>query len=229
MKNVINDENVSDKMEYIKNDIKNIEVLIINEKNETKNMSKREKIEYYDNLIRLIEKEFTENYNTSKIDKGQDEIIKTEKFIVTFTTSTNQRNNKNSNMTTIDLGTCEALLRIAYNISSNETLYMKKMDIVQEETKALKVEYDVYCKLFGTNLIKLNLTACEKSKISIFTPFIMTEHVDIYNSSSGYYNVICYTTTSEDETDITLKDRKNNFFDEDKIICQENCEFSHYN
>ena len=33
--------------------------------------------------------------------------------------------------------------------------------------KTLKVEYDVYAKLNGKNLIKLNLTVCEKSKISI--------------------------------------------------------------
>ena len=32
-------------------------------------------------------------------------------------------------MTSIDLGECETLLRNYYNISNNETLYMKKMDI----------------------------------------------------------------------------------------------------
>ena len=41
---------------------------------------------------------------------------------------------------------------------NNETLYMRKIDIMQEETKALKVEYDVYCKLYGDDLIKLNLS-----------------------------------------------------------------------
>ena len=132
-------------------------------------------------------------------------------------------------MTTIDLGECETLLKIAYNISLNETLYLKKMDIIQEGMKITKVEYDVYCKLFGTNLIKLNLTVCENSKISIFRPFIMTENIDKYNSSSGYYNDICYTTTSEDGTDIPLKDRQTNFIKEDKIICQEDCIFTYYN
>ena len=32
-------------------------------------------------------------------------------------------------MATIDLGECEILLRNYYNISNNETLYMKKIDI----------------------------------------------------------------------------------------------------
>ena len=60
---------------------------------------------------------------------------------------------------------------------------MKKIDIVQEGMKASKVEYDVYCKLFGTNLIKLNLTVCNNSKISIYVPFIITDNLDKYNSS----------------------------------------------
>ena len=94
--------------------------------------------------------------------------------------------------------------------------------------KSSKVEYDVYCKLFGTNLIKLNLTVCENSKISIYIPFILTGNVDEYNSSSGYYNDICYTTTSEDGTDITLNDRKTNYIGEDKIVCQKDCFFSKY-
>ena len=49
----------------------------------------------------------------------------------------------------------------------------------------LKVEYDVYAKLYGKNLIQLNLTVCENSKISISIPIIINENIDIYNSSSG--------------------------------------------
>ena len=48
------------------------------------------------------------------------------------------------------------------------------------------------------------------------------------NIISGYYNDICYTTTSEDGTDITLKDRRDNYGDGDKIICQEDCVLTQY-
>ena len=92
--------------------------------------------------------------------------------------------------------------------------------------KTLKVEYNVYAKLFGKNLINLNLTICEKNKVSIYIPFIINENIDKYNSSSGYYNDICYTTTSEDGTDILLKDRQKEFLDKDKVVCQEGCDFS---
>ena len=55
----------------------------------------------------------------------------------------------------------------------------------------LKVEYDVYAKLFGKNLIKLNLTVSRKNKISISIPIVLNGNIDKYNSNSGYYNSIC--------------------------------------
>ena len=212
----------------IKQDIEDIikNILINNEGNQTEK-TKDEEIKYYDNILKIIENEFTsENYDTFNLEHGQDDIIKTEKIITTLTTSENQKNN---NMTRIDLGECETLLRNFYNISINETLYIKKIDIIMEGMKALKVEYDIYAKLFGKNLIKLNLTVCGQSKILVPIPIVLSGNLDIFNSSSKYYNDICYTTTSEDGTDILLKDRQKEFIDKDKIICQEDCDFSEYN
>ena len=125
--------------------------------NETEK-SKEDEIKFYDNILNMVEKEFiSNNYNTSKIDNGEDEIIKTEKMIITLTTTENQKNNINNNITRIYLDDCEILLRNYYNISDNETLYIKKIDVHQQGTNALKIEYDVYAKLFRNNLIKLNL------------------------------------------------------------------------
>ena len=197
-----------------------------NEKNETQ---KTKEIKFYDDILKMVEDGFmSEKYNTSNIDNGEGEIINTQKMIITFTTSENQKNNINNNMTRIDLGECENLLRNFYNISINVSLYMKKIDINQEGMNTLKVEYDVYVKLFGRNLIKLNLTICGKSKVSILIPFEIIDHLDKYNSSSGYCNDICYTTTSKDGTDILLKDRQKEFSENNKVICQEDCDFSGY-
>ena len=49
--------------------------------------------------------------------------------------------------------------------------------------KTLKVEYDVFCKLFGTNLIKLNVTVCGKSKILISIPIEITGDLVKFNIS----------------------------------------------
>ena len=41
-------------------------------------------------------------------------------------------------MSTIDLGDCEKLLRNFYNLTKNQTIYMKKIDIIQDGLKTKK-------------------------------------------------------------------------------------------
>ena len=206
-----------------------IDNILNNERNKT-NKTKEEEYEFYNKIFQRIEKRFTsENYDTFDLDNGKDTLIKAEQLIITFTTTKNQKYNKYNNMTTLDLGDCETLLRNFYHIPENKPLYIKKIDKIQDGMKTLKVEYDVYAKLSGKNLINLNLTICEKSKLSIFIPIILNGNLDKYNPNSRYYNDICYTTISEDGTDIIMKDRQNEFIEKDRIVCQEDCYFSDYN
>ena len=180
-----------------------------------------------DIMIMNIEKDFiSENYNTSNLENGEEDIIKLEKVIITLTTTQNQKNNKNNNVTKLDLKECEVSLRKEYNIS-DQILFIKKIDIIQEGMKIPKVEYDIYCKLYGTNLIKLNLTVCENNTIDMSVPIKLTEDIDKLNGKSGYYNDICYIA-SDNRSDISLNDRKNEFLEKNKTICQDDCEFSKY-
>ena len=112
-------------------------------------------------ILKNIEQELTsENFDTTDLDNGLESIIEKEKLKITFTTTQNQKNNIFNNMAKIDLGECETELRNFYHIPDNEILYMKKIDIIQEGMKTIKVEYDAYAKLFGNKLINLNLTVC---------------------------------------------------------------------
>ena len=95
--------------------------------------------------------------------------------------------------------------------------------------KIPKIEYDVYSKLSGNNLVKLNLSICKDIKIYLSIPISITEYIDELNSSSGYYNDICYIATSESGSDIILKDRKVEFVEKNKTVCQDHCDFSNYN
>ena len=95
--------------------------------------------------------------------------------------------------------------------------------------KIPKIAYEVYYPLFGDNLIKLNLTVCKDSKIEISIPVELTDDIDKINPASEYYNDICYTYTSEDGTDISLLDRKNNFVNNNLTLCEEDCKFNGYN
>ena len=106
---------------------------------------------------------------------------------------------------------------------------MKKIDVIIEGMKIPKIEYDVYAKLNNENiLVKLNLSYCENNKIDLFVPVELNEDIDKLNSSSGYYNDLCYIATSDTGTDIILNDRKNEFISNNKTVCQDECIFSNY-
>ena len=60
-------------------------------------------------------------------------------MIITLTTTKNQKDNENnSNMTTVNLGECENILRKEYNISENEEIIMIKVDSYQKGMKIPK-------------------------------------------------------------------------------------------
>ena len=182
-------------------------------------------------FLKNIEDIFTsEDFDTSKIEKGGEEIIPKKLMTIVLTSTENQKNNKNNNVTSINLGECETLLRDKYNISKNKTLFMKKIDFVQEGIKIPKIQYDIYAKLNGTNLVKLDLSVCENSKVSISIPLKISEseNIDKLNSSSGYFNDICYKAKSDSGTDVLLKDRQANYIEGNNMVCQENCEFANY-
>ena len=172
----------------------------------------------------------SEDYDTSEIENGNNDVITYKEMTVTLTSINNQKSDENkSNMSTINIGECEGLLKKAYNISNDETLFIKKIDVKEEGMKIPKIVFDVYYKLNGRNLVKLNLSYCYDVKIDISIPLELNEDLDKYDPSSGYYNDICYTATSEDGTDILLTDRQKEFIDNNKTICQENCFLSEYN
>ena len=184
-----------------------------------------------DIILTNVEFSFTsEEYNTSNLDNGQEEIIKDEIMQITLTTTEIQRNNynkNNNNSTSIDLGECETLLRKENNISDEELLYMRKIDVYQEGMQIPKVEFDIYYKENNNKLKKLNLTICENTKICLSYPVNISENIDIYNPND-YYNSICYPATSNCGTDITLTDRQKEFVEENRTLCQDGCNFEKY-
>ena len=74
----------------------------------------------------------------------------------------------------------------------------------------------------------MNLTSCENTKMTLSVPIAISESLDKLNISSGYFNDICYTTTSDSGTDMTLSDRKKEYMKGNQIICQEGCDFKSY-
>ena len=185
----------------------------------------------YDNYLINIESELTSGtYEISDLENWDDDIIHLDKATITLTTVKNQKDNKNDIYSSnVDLKDCEDILKQTYHIPDNEVLFMKKIDFIEDGMKIPKINYEVYTKFNRSNLLKLNLSYCKETKIDILIPYQLTENIDILNSSSKYYNDLCSSATSNTGTDITLKDRKEEFINNNKTVCQENCVFAEYN
>ena len=147
-----------------------------------------------------------------------------------FTSTENQKNNKEENNITIDLCQCEIILKNEYNISENDSLYILVIIYEEEGMKIPKILYEVYSILYNDSyLIKLNLSHCQDTKIEISIPVEINDIIDKYDPKSGYYNDICYKVTSESGTDIILKDRQYEYVENNMSLCEENCELVDYN
>ena len=214
------------------NEIEEISCTFKNIRNKTKDEKQDKKIEIEEKnrLIKSVDSSMTsQKFNSSKVDSGEDITIQDDSMTITITTTENQKNNsEKNNVTLIDLAECETELRKFYNISNDKLIYMKKIDVIQEGMKIPKVEFDIYCKLYGQNLIKLNKSVCEKTKVNIEVPVVILGNLDELNTSSGYFNDICYLATSDDGTDMTLEDRKKKFINNKEAVCQDDCDFTEY-
>ena len=200
------------------------QLCILNNKNVEKNKENQEEL-----LSNLQENIMSGEIDTSIVENGEDIVIEENGLSLTITTTDNQKNSQNNNITTIDLGECEDKIKDHYGIPKDKALYILKIDVFEKGMLVPKIEYEVYYPLINEKLEKLNLSICENSKIDVSIPVSIDEsEIDKHNSSSSFYNDICYTYTSENGTDITLTDRKNEFVKNNYTLCEENCEFTGY-
>ena len=158
---------------------------------------------------------------------NKDISIEEDNIKYTVTTSDNQNSFENNNISSIKLGECETKLKKHYNISDNETLLIFKVDIFEEGLLIPIIEYEVYN--FETKE-KLNLDICKDINIDIYIPAIINENkLNQYNSSSEYYNDLCYAFTTENGTDISISDRRKEFTKNNMSLCESNCNYEGYN
>ena len=102
-----------------------------------------------------------------------------------------------------------------------------KIDIEQKGMKIPIVEYELYHTVNGENLQKSDIAECQDVDISI--PVKLDKELIRHNASNEYYNNKCLETTSESGTDICLKDRQNDFIEQNLTLCEEDCKLIDYN
>ena len=147
--------------------------------------------------------------------------------IFQITSSHNQKNNEYNNVSTIDIGECEKILKEKYHISSEETLILFKTDFYIEDFLVPITEYEIFSPLTKE---KLDLNYCNETKMKIYTPTdIDEEYIYKYDPNSEYYKDKCYPNPSECGNDDTLLKRKNEFNNNYFSLCGNNCIFIEYN
>ena len=156
------------------------------------------------------------------------ELIIEEKHIKFHITSTeNQKNKIYENISSISLGECENELKNFYNIDENDFLLIFKIEYYIPEFLVPIIEYEVYN---SKTKERLDLINCKKNnKVNISIPVkIDEENIFKYNPNSPYYTDKCFSYTTDNNTDITLNDRKNEYNEKNLAICENNCSFVEY-
>jgi len=166
-------------------------------------------------------------------------LIKTPSIAFQLTDNEYQKNN-DLNISIIDLGECEKKLKEKYEIPEEYDLIIFKIDIQDYDKALIYVQYEIY---HPVTFKQLNLDVCKNIPINITIPaYLDSETILVYESlnSSGYnlfnsndkfYNDICTTYTTINNTDILLIDRKTDIYNKyaNISICQENCDLVSYN
>ena len=182
------------------------------------------------NRINNIQKELisgTFNKLINEIENNNDIIIKNNDIQFQITSVYNQKNNEYNNISSINIGDCENILRDHYKFSDDMTLLIFKVEYFIPGFLIPIIEYEIYDNSNPKN--KLNLNLCKNAKIDINIPVSIDENkLFKYDQSSAFYNDICFPYTTEFKTDIILKDRRNEFIDKNMSLCEKNGEYKGY-
>ena len=191
----------------------------------------------YRDLKENLLKSYSSDENSVVI-KGEDNIV------FQLTTTENELNILNGNyeneynLSIIDLGDCETLLKNKYEIDEDSNLIILKSEQITNISAQKNVQYEIYNPNNKTE--KLDISICSNTSINLYLPIILSEKsqrlyddlnkygYDLFNIKDKFYQDICTPYTTENKTDILLSDRKNDFYNPNETACQSNCEYSGY-
>ena len=160
-----------------------------------------------DEDIEKYRSEFIKYFNITENKK--DIIKKEEDVLFQMTTTENQKNNSNKNVSTIDLGDCEQKLKRAYDIDQSLPLIIFKIDYFSPDSLIPIIGYEIYHPITKE---KLDLSHCKDILIKLNIPVNIDESkLYKYDPNSEFYTDNCFSYTSENGTDLILNDRKQEY------------------
>ena len=183
-----------------------------------------------DNMAKTIKQqlnqtldEFMMNISNSE---QKDLLIKAKDTIYQITTTNNQNNNDYEDVSKINLGECENILRAKYDIDPSKSLIIFKIDYYVPGLSIPVIGYEVY---HPDTKVKLELDDCKDALIDLDIPVSINEDLLFkYDPDNEYYVDQCYPYTSDNGTDIILNDRKQEYIDNNMSLCENKCSYNGY-
>ena len=209
----IDSQNLTQEQSYVNNFFKNkFNISFINEE---------EKYNFKIDIINSIQNGSLSELIYDIIKSENNLIIKNDREIYQISTLINQ--DKIENLTYIDLKDCENEIREKYKIK-DEILIFK----IEHKIKGYNIPIVEYT-LFLENGTLINLNICNNIYSKYLIPVSINEdNIYQYDPSSDYYKDECMKLTSEEGTDLTLYDRKNDYNEKNMSLCEINCTLKYY-
>ena len=187
--------------------------------------TEEEKYIFKNSIINSIKNNTFKGILLDILNNGTNYIIKEGKEIYQISLLLNQLDI--DNITSINFYNCLEILKSNNIIINEEELFIFKIEHEKSGYKIPLIEYI----LFNINGSIINLDFCANIYSQYFIPVddINTQKLFLYNTSSEFYNDECNKYKTENDTDMTIYDRKKNFNDNNLSLCEVNCIYKGYN
>ena len=185
--------------------------------------TKEDKNSFIQNIISDIISGNLNEVLSSVVNEGK--IISIEEDDSTYQISTITTQKNLENISSIDFGECEEILKNNYSLNLSEELIIFKIEHTYEGINIPIIEY----ALFSNNgSIPLDLTKCENYFLEYNTQVSLDSN-EIYKHdlSSEYYSDSCKQHSSQD-ADMTIYERKNEYNEKNMSLCEYNCTYIKY-
>ena len=181
-----------------------------------------------DEMILYIKNEILNGDLLLNLIKGNKTILskKDNNVIYSISYLDNQEEN-NFNVTIVEIGKCENILREKYNLTHNDSLFLFKIEYFEEGLYFPIIQFHLFASKIKE---ELNMDLCKDAEINMFVPVsINEENLFKHDPSSSYFHDICFSYTTVDNTDINIQDRKFEFNNNKMSLCQSGCSYKSYN
>ena len=174
-------------------------------------------------------------YNVKNISDNNLYIIPSPNIVIKAYTKDIEINETNNNFSIVYLGNCENKLISNYHLPNNTILYILGVETPNKNKRSSVnvYNYGVYLE----NGTQLNLSVCEGEQLTIYSNIANSSLIkleeanyfysygyDIYNESDNFYTDVC-SPASINGNDITLSDRKIDFYPSNISMCNDSCTF----